>query len=89
MDSVVKYLQSLGYRTILWGRSMGAATALLYGKADVIVADSTFKCFRSLCKDVAKKHKPKMVPGCMINCLFPCVYEKLRMDVSKRADYDT
>ena len=30
--SVVKYLNELGYRVILWGRSMGAATALLYGK---------------------------------------------------------
>ena len=30
--SVVKFLNKLGYRVILWGRSMGAATALLYGK---------------------------------------------------------
>lgn len=33
---------------------MGAATALLYGKADFIVADSSYKTFRSLCKQIAK-----------------------------------
>lgn len=33
---------------------MGAATALLYGKAEFIVADSSYKSFKSLCKQVAK-----------------------------------
>ena len=46
----MNFLNELGYKVILWGRSMGAATALLYGKAEIIVADSTFKSFKSLCK---------------------------------------
>lgn len=33
---------------------MGAATSLLYGDAEFIVADSSFKSFKSLCKQVAK-----------------------------------
>ena len=33
---------------------MGAASALLYGQAPIIVADSSFKSLRSLSKQVAK-----------------------------------
>lgn len=29
--TISEFLRKLGYRVILWGRSMGAATALLYG----------------------------------------------------------
>ena len=48
--TVVKYLRSHHYEVILWGRSMGAASALKYGKADVIVADSSFRSMKKLCK---------------------------------------
>jgi 3-isopropylmalate dehydratase small subunit len=67
---------------------MGAASALKYGKAEVIVADSSFKCLKSLCKQVAKNHSPIFVPNCMINCLFPCVFFKLKKDVMKKANYN-
>ena len=67
---------------------MGAASALKYGKAEVIVADSSFKCLKSLCKQVAKNHSPNFVPNCFINCLFPCVFFKLKQDVKKKAKYD-
>jgi len=67
---------------------MGAATALRYGKAKVIVADSSFQSFRSLCKQVVKKHSPKYVPNCLISCFFPCVFSKLRNDVKELGDYD-
>jgi hypothetical protein len=60
---------------------MGAATALKYGKGAVIVADSSFTDFRSLCKEVAVRHAPSYVPKCLINCLFPCFFTKLRQDV--------
>jgi predicted MPP superfamily phosphohydrolase len=66
---------------------MGAATALLYGKAEFIVADSSFKSFKSLCKQVAKSHSPG-IPNFMVNCIFPCVFSKLRWDVDKKAQYD-
>lgn len=86
--TVVEFLKSKDYQVVLWGRSMGAATALLYGKADFIVADSSFKSFKSLCKQVAKEHAPKAVPNCMINCFFPCVFMKLKKDIDKKANYD-
>ena len=67
---------------------MGAATALKYGKADVIVADSAFKSFRSLCKQVAKANSPCFVPNCLVSCLFPCVFSKIRSDVEQEGHYD-
>lgn len=67
---------------------MGAATSLLYGQAEFIVADSSYKCFKSLCKQVAKEHSPAVVPNFMINCFFPCVFTKLKNDVDKRANYN-
>lgn len=86
--SVAEYLRNLDYHVILWGRSMGAATALLYGKASMIIADSSFKSFKSLCKQVAKEHSPAVIPNCMITCFFPCVFTKLKKDVDRRAKYD-
>ena len=67
---------------------MGAATALLYGKASMIIADSSFKSFKSLCKQVAKEHSPTVVPNCMVTCFFPCFFRKLKKDVDKKANYD-
>lgn len=67
---------------------MGAATALLYGQTQFIVADSSYKSFKSLCKQVAKEHSPSVVPNFMINCFFPCVFSKLKKDVGKKAEYD-
>jgi hypothetical protein len=54
VETVVNFLQKANARVIIWGRSMGAATALKYGKAPVIIADSSFKSFKSLCKQIAK-----------------------------------
>jgi len=67
---------------------MGAATALKFGKAPIIVADSAFKSFKSLCKQVAKRNKPLYVPNCLIECLFPCVFCKLRGEIQEKAFYD-
>ena len=58
VKSIVEYLRKQGCDVIIWGRSMGAASALLYGKAEIIVADSSFKSLRSLCKQVAKDNSP-------------------------------
>jgi hypothetical protein len=86
--TVVNFLKEKGYKVILWGRSMGAATALRYGKTSVIVADSAFKSFKSLCKQVAKRNAPCFMPNCLISCLFPCVYCKIRSDVEEKGEYD-
>jgi pimeloyl-ACP methyl ester carboxylesterase len=81
VESVVTFLEAARFKVILWGRSMGAATALKFGRSTAIVADSSFKSFRSLCKQVAKKNAPKYVPTCLVSCLFPCVFSKLRADI--------
>lgn len=60
---------------------MGAATALKYGKAHIIVADSSFTSFQSLCEQVVKKNSPECLPNFVIDCIFPCVFSKLRNDV--------
>jgi pimeloyl-ACP methyl ester carboxylesterase len=52
VNSVVETLRGRGLRVALWGRSMGAATALKFGSAQIIVADSSFRSFRSLCREV-------------------------------------
>lgn len=88
VETVANFLKARNWKVVLWGRSMGAATALKYGNAPIIVADSSFKSFRSLCKQIAKEHSPKFVPGCMVSCLFPCVYEKLRADIREKGEYD-
>lgn len=28
------------------------------------------------------------MPGCLVSCVFPCVFFKLREDVKREADYD-
>ncbi len=50
MQAVVGFLRERGYQVYLWGRSMGAVSAIRYGKADVIVADSPFRSMKKLCK---------------------------------------
>lgn len=67
---------------------MGAATALKFGQAQIIVADSAFESFKSLCKQIAIRHAPEYLPSCLISCIFPCVFFKLRQDVKKEANYD-
>ena len=52
------------------------------------MADSTFKCFKSLCKQVAKQYSPRIIPNCMVNCVFPCLFEKLKSDIHNKAEYD-
>lgn len=37
---ITRYLEGLGYFVVLWGRSMGAISALKFGGTQVIVADS-------------------------------------------------
>ena len=54
----------------------------------MIVADSAFSSFKTLCKDVMKQYSPKLIPNCLISCLFPCFFTKLKTDVKRKANYD-
>lgn len=71
----------------IWGRSMGAASALLFGKADIIVADSPFRSMKKLCKELSTS-KVNPLPNLLVNCLFPCVFMKLRSDIKQKGKYD-
>ena len=88
VETVVGFLWGEGYRVVIWGRSMGAVSALRCGKASAIVADSAFKSFRSVCKHFAKSQSPCYVPNCLISCLFPCFFWKMRSDVEELGHYD-
>ena len=88
IKTVVDYLRTKKYKVYLWGRSMGASSALKYGKASIIVADSPFRSFKKLCKEIVVKSESNPFPSCMVTCLFPCVFLKLRSDVKSLANYD-
>jgi len=60
MECIVDYLVGLNKFTnlFIWGRSMGAVTALLYAlrgnnKISALICDSPFSNLRKLAKDVA------------------------------------
>ena len=61
LESVIKYIrESEKASTIgLWGRSMGAVTALMYGDSDPTIAgmilDSPFKSLHALCLEMVDK----------------------------------
>ena len=71
LRTVVDYLRSTDTVSYigLWGRSMGAVTALLYGETDPsiagIVADSPFVSLKRVIKDLAKKYSK--MPGFIIS----------------------
>jgi cephalosporin-C deacetylase-like acetyl esterase len=71
LKTVVDYLRSTQKVSYigLWGRSMGAVTALLYGETDpsiaAIVADSPFSSLKQVIKDQAKKYSK--MPGFIIS----------------------
>lgn len=75
-----------GARIVLWGRSMGAASALLYcGRTDdpavlALVLDSPFLSLQQLADDVVQRVAPR-APRCGVACLLCC----LRRSVAKRA----
>lgn len=71
LREVVAYLRATGTVSFigLWGRSMGAVTALLYGETDPsiagIVADSPFCSLKRVIKELAKKYSK--MPGFIIS----------------------
>ena len=72
-------------RIVIWGRSMGAASALLYCEAfdepsvAALVLDSPFFSLMTLADDVVKRVAPR-APKCGVSCLLCC----LRRSVTKR-----
>ena len=50
IGTVVKSLEDKGFQVILWGRSMGASSALKYGGTFITVADSPFSSMERMCR---------------------------------------
>lgn len=79
--------RELTTRIALWGRSMGAATALQYAATDpslaCIVCDSVFSSLQTLASELVG-HFGIDVPGLMIKIVFNMV----RNSVKKRAKFD-
>lgn len=88
VDAIVEYIQTKkGLPVVLWGRSMGAVSALMSSKAKIMVVDSAFSSLKKVCLETAKSNSP-YVPNCLIDCLFPCVYSILRKDIRKKTGHD-
>jgi alpha/beta superfamily hydrolase len=88
LSIVVEYLRNSGkVSTIgLWGRSMGAVTALLHGHRDPSIAgmvlDSPFSDLKDLAHELAKKHTK--IPGFILSGAIKLV----RNTIKKKAHFD-
>ncbi|KAF4714660.1 hypothetical protein FOZ62_024710, partial [Perkinsus olseni] len=88
LAAVVEYLRRsrLASTIGLWGRSMGAVTALLHGDRDPSIAgmiDSAFLDMRTLATDLAQQLGFR-IPGLMLSA----VLAMLRLSVKSRAHFD-
>ena len=91
LECVIDYLnQTCKVSSIaVWGRSMGAITALLYGKKDTriscLVLDSPFTSFKQFAKDFAKKKAniPGVVTLAALAILGSSVKSRANFDIDK------
>eukprot|EP00419_Tripos_fusus_P070538 CAMPEP_0172886854 /NCGR_PEP_ID=MMETSP1075-20121228/132223_1 /TAXON_ID=2916 /ORGANISM="Ceratium fusus, Strain PA161109" /LENGTH=443 /DNA_ID=CAMNT_0013740427 /DNA_START=1 /DNA_END=1332 /DNA_ORIENTATION=- len=93
LQHVISYLRSSGVvSTIaLWGRSMGAATALLHGHRDPSIAamilDSPFSSLLQLAHEVIDRakvrHKPKFMVNSAIKMVRSTILKKTGLDISR------
>ena len=93
LATVVQHLRDSGeVSTVgLWGRSMGAATALLHAHRDhsiaAMVLDSPFSSLQTLARELVDKGKAQggiTVPGFVVNIILGWV----RGSVKKKANFD-
>lgn len=88
LETVINHLRESGkVSTIgLWGRSMGAVTALLHGHRDPSIAgmvlDSPFSDLKDLAFELAKKHTK--IPGFVLSGAMKLV----RSTIKKKAQFD-
>lgn len=91
LSAVINALRDSGQvSTIaLWGRSMGAATALLHGHRDpsiaAMVLDSPFSSLEQLAKEIVDRvplrHKPNVLVNAVIRFLRRSVLKKAGLDI--------
>jgi len=92
LGAVVAYLRANGVSSIaLWGRSMGAATALLYGCRDpgikAMVLDSSFASLEQLVREVVDRAQVRFKPNFAVNAALRLVratiLRKTGMDIMR------
>lgn len=78
----------------IWGRSMGAATALMVGTArddiDMVVADSSYKNIQILCQELAKRtyRCPKFILKIAYYFIRKKIMKKVNFDLNRCNTYD-
>eukprot|EP00300_Choanocystis_sp_HF-7_P006355 c14658_g1_i3.p1 GENE.c14658_g1_i3~~c14658_g1_i3.p1 ORF type:complete len:511 (+),score=95.67 c14658_g1_i3:48-1535(+) len=88
---LVKYLRAQKVMSIaLWGRSMGAVTALLYAETDpsmsALVLDSPFSDFTVLAHDIVQQGKDKGIA--LPSFITAAAIQWLRSQIRSRAHFD-
>lgn len=83
VDRAVEFMVGRGMKVVVWGRSMGAVSALMSTKAKVLVVDSAFSDLKTLCYETAC-HNTKYIPNCLISCFFPCIYSLINGSILKK-----
>uniref|UniRef100_A0A7S2XUR6 Serine aminopeptidase S33 domain-containing protein n=1 Tax=Fibrocapsa japonica TaxID=94617 RepID=A0A7S2XUR6_9STRA len=90
IDDVVRFITTSGWasKVVLWGRSMGAASALLYtathgGNVSALVLDSPFSSLSTVALDLVENSKLQ-APGFLVKGFL----QFLRMSVRNRANFD-
>eukprot|EP00419_Tripos_fusus_P033614 CAMPEP_0172784580 /NCGR_PEP_ID=MMETSP1074-20121228/205013_1 /TAXON_ID=2916 /ORGANISM="Ceratium fusus, Strain PA161109" /LENGTH=344 /DNA_ID=CAMNT_0013621583 /DNA_START=557 /DNA_END=1592 /DNA_ORIENTATION=+ len=92
LAAVVTYLRANDVSSIaLWGRSMGAATALLYGSRDpgikAMVLDSPFASLQQLVREVVDRAPVRFKPNVAVNAVLRLVratiLRKTGMDIMR------
>eukprot|EP01087_Luapelamoeba_hula_P017630 TRINITY_DN5574_c0_g1_i1.p1 TRINITY_DN5574_c0_g1~~TRINITY_DN5574_c0_g1_i1.p1 ORF type:complete len:413 (-),score=64.95 TRINITY_DN5574_c0_g1_i1:84-1283(-) len=92
LQTVVDYLRASGKvsRIGLWGRSMGAATSLLYGVTDPSIAcmvlDSPFTSLTTVAKELVESSQikvPKMMVNIGLKMIRKTILSKAKFDINK------
>jgi len=90
LETVITHLRASGGVSCigLWGRSMGASTALLHADRDPSIAglvlDSPFTDLKKLCEELVNKYTNSQVPSFLVRLLL----EMVRSSISHNADFD-
>mmetsp|Transcript_14316 Transcript_14316/g.23697 ORF Transcript_14316/g.23697 Transcript_14316/m.23697 type:complete len:462 (+) Transcript_14316:162-1547(+) len=93
LDCVIKHLRDGGSTSTiaLWGRSMGAATALLHGERDPSIAgmilDSAFSSLVTLAEEMVEKGKEMGMPN-VPQFVVRMAIRWIRSSVQKQAGFD-
>ncbi|KAL6046202.1 Alpha/beta hydrolase, related [Balamuthia mandrillaris] len=92
LASIVQHLRDTGTvsRIGLWGRSMGAATSLLYGQIDPSIAcmvlDSPFSSLTKVAKELVESAQvkiPKMMVNLGLRMIRKTILSKVKFDINK------